>query len=165
VIDGVVRVMQPRAQAGEITLSAKLAKNLPRLYADERVLKQILLNLFSNAVKFTPPGGAIEIEAARDPEGGLAVSVRDTGIGMAEDDIPKALEPFQQIDNRLSRKYQGTGLGLSLVKAMIGAHGGSLRIASAPGAGTTVTVIFPAERIVSAKSTRKGAPAQNTAAA
>jgi len=135
-IDSVSRTMQPRAQAGEITLSAKLAAELPRLYADERILRQIMLNLLSNAVKFTPPGGQVEIEAARNAEGGLSIGVRDTGIGMAEADIPKALEPFQQIDNKLSRKFQGTGLGLPLVKAMIGAHGGSLHIVSAPGAGT-----------------------------
>ena len=164
-VDSVLRTMQPHAQTGEITLSAKLAADLPRLYADERILRQIMLNLLSNAVKFTPPGGQVEIEAARHAEGGLSIGVRDTGIGMAEADIPKALEPFQQIDNKLSRKFQGTGLGLPLVKAMIGAHGGSLHIVSAPGVGTTVTVTLPVERIVSAKSTRENTPARNSAAA
>jgi signal transduction histidine kinase len=119
---------------------------LPSLTADERRLKQILLNILSNAVKFTPPGGHVAVRATVTA-GGMAIIVADTGIGIAPEDLSKALRPFGQVDSRLARKYQGTGLGLPLAKAMTESHGGTLAIASTPGQGTTVTITLPAWRI------------------
>ena len=111
----------------------------------------------SNAVKFTPPGGKVVLTVTADAAHGFAFKVIDTGIGMAPGDVPKVLAPFQQVDSTLSRKYEGTGLGLPLTKSLVELHGGTLDIASEPGAGTTVTVWLPAERVVTEK--RKRAPA------
>jgi signal transduction histidine kinase len=148
IIDVVVRAMKPQADAGGLTLITTIADDLPLLCADARIFKQILVNLVSNAIKFTEPDGEIEIGARCDEHGRFVTSVRDTGIGIAPDDIPKAFEPFRQCDNRLARKYPGTGLGLPLVKAMIASHSGILNLKSAVRGGTTVTVIFPPERVV-----------------
>lgn len=141
-----LRVVAPRARSGGLEIVTALAPVLPLFRGDSRLLRQILLNLLSNSIKFTPPGGHVEVAAAEE-NGGLMMWVRDTGIGMKPDDIPKAFEPFRQIDNRFIRKYQGTGLGLSLVKAMVEAHAGTVAVDSAPGTGTTVTIRFPATRL------------------
>jgi signal transduction histidine kinase len=121
--------------------------DVPFVLADERRLRQILINLLSNAVKFTPEGGRVKLTTARVPEG-FIVEVSDTGIGIAAEDIPKALTPFGQVDSKISRKHEGTGLGLPLVKHLVELHGGSLSIASEPNIGTVVTVFLPAMRIV-----------------
>jgi signal transduction histidine kinase len=113
-----------------------------RLKGDPAKLRQILLNLLSNAVKFTHRGGHIWVEAKRGPAG-IAVTVGDNGIGMSTEDLTVALEPFGQVDNRLERRYQGAGLGLSLAKAFIELHQGQMDFDSARGMGTRVTVTFP----------------------
>ncbi|MFP6740038.1 MAG: ATP-binding protein [Alphaproteobacteria bacterium] len=120
---------------------------LPALYADERKFKKILINLLSNAIKFTPPGGRVAIKIWFRRDNGYVFQIADTGIGIALADIPKALTPFQQVDSDLNRKYEGSGLGLPLTKALTELHGGSLGLQSEVGVGTTVTVRFPAERI------------------
>lgn len=150
-VEAAMRVVAPRAHSGGLEIVTTVAPTLPILRGDSRLLRQILLNLLSNSIKFTPSGGKIEVTAVEEG-GGIALRVRDTGIGMDADDIPKAFEPFRQIDNRFIRKYQGTGLGLSLVKAMVEAHSGSIGIESAPGAGTTVTIRFPAARVVASRA-------------
>jgi signal transduction histidine kinase len=112
------------------------------LKGDPAKLRQIFLNLLSNAIKFTPRGGYVWIEA-RYGAMGVSVTVGDSGIGMSPDDVAVALTPFGQVDNRLERRYEGTGLGLPLTKAFIELHGGQLSFESARGAGTRVTVTFP----------------------
>jgi signal transduction histidine kinase len=112
------------------------------LDADPVKVRQILINLLSNAVKFTPAGGTVTL-VGRETADGVELVVTDTGIGMKEEDIPTALAPFGQIDSRLARAYEGTGLGLPLTKALVELHDGTLRIASRPGEGTTVTVNLP----------------------
>ena len=146
VVDACLRVIDERAGAARLEVVVRIPSDLQPLRADERALKQILLNLLSNAVKFTPEGGQILVQAARD--GSLLLSVADTGIGIAEDDIPKALAQFGQVDSSLSREYDGTGLGLPLVKFLAELHGGALDVKSEIGVGTTVTVRFPAERMI-----------------
>ena len=146
-IAAALRVVAPRARSGGLEIATTIAPELPLLRGDSRLLRQILLNLLSNSIKFTPSGGKVDV-AATEEDGGLAIRVRDTGIGMKAEDIPKAFEPFRQIDNRFIRKYQGTGLGLSLVKAMVEAHSGTIGVHSSPGAGTTVTIRFPGARVV-----------------
>ncbi|HZS84592.1 MAG TPA: PAS domain-containing sensor histidine kinase [Stellaceae bacterium] len=141
------RLVQERAQRGEVAIHLRLPDDLPPLLADERKLKQILLNLLTNAVKFTPAGGSIEVTARLDGNGDLLVSVADTGIGIAAEDIATALAPFGQVDSKLNRKYEGTGLGLPLCNAMAKLHGGALAIDSVVGHGTTVTVRLPASRV------------------
>ncbi len=139
--------LRERVRAKALALDCEIPDALPLLWADPTKLKQILLNLLSNAVKFTPDGGGIAVKLAMVPAKGIELSVRDTGIGMAQEDIPTALEKFGQIDARLSRKYEGSGLGLPLTKALIERHGGTLHIRSAPNAGTTVTAVFPLARV------------------
>jgi signal transduction histidine kinase len=135
------------AEAG-LTQSVELAPDLPLLRADERKTKQVLLNLVTNAVKFTPTGGCISVEARYECDNGLVVTVLDNGIGIPGGDLERVLKPFEQVDSSLSRQHQGTGLGLPLVKAIMEMHGGHLRLKSDLGVGTEVTVTFPPERIV-----------------
>ncbi|HZS83651.1 MAG TPA: MHYT domain-containing protein [Stellaceae bacterium] len=147
VVDAALRMIQGQASAAGIRLASQIASDLPRLRADLRRVRQILLNLLSNAVKFTPDGGEVSVSAFRTAQG-VAIAVADTGIGIAAEDIPRALERFGQIENTLSRKYEGTGLGLPLSKRLIELHGGTLKLESEVGVGTTITVSFPAERLV-----------------
>ena len=118
------------------------------LRADELRVKQALLNVFANAIKFTPPGGRITVAADLTPPGGIRISVQDTGIGIAAQDIPLVLEPFGQVANAQTRVQQGTGLGLPLVRRLIELHGGRISLASELGEGTMVTLIFPPDRTI-----------------
>jgi signal transduction histidine kinase len=147
VIEASMRLMRDRAQTAGVALSPALPPDLPLVRCDEMRLKQILLNLLSNAVKFTPSGGRVTVRAFLDAAG-LSITVEDTGIGIAASDLAKALRPFGQIDSRLNRKYQGTGLGLPLAKSMIEMHGGRLELDSAPGVGTRATAWLPIERVI-----------------
>ena len=117
---------------------------------DETALKRVLINLLANAVKFSEPGGAVVVRSAFDAYGDLAIAVIDEGIGMAPEEIPIALTPFRQVNAGLQRKYEGTGLGLPIAKQLVEMHGGTLVIDSAPGAGTTVTILLPAARVMAA---------------
>jgi signal transduction histidine kinase len=145
-----LRMIELEAARAGIALAIALADDLPLLRADARRVRQVLLNLLSNAVKFTPRGGEIRLTAI--PRGGeLAIAIADTGIGIAAQDIPRALERFGQVDSSLSRKYEGTGLGLPLARRLMELHGGRLDIESAVGIGTTVTASFPGERLIAAR--------------
>ncbi len=146
-------LVEERAEKAEVNLESDVADGLPPLYADERKLKQILINLLSNAVKFTPAGGTVTMKTWSSSDAGYVFQVADTGIGIAAEDTHKALAPFTQIDSDLSRKYEGTGLGLPLAKALTELHGGSLDLQSEVGVGTTITVRFSAERIMSDAAT------------
>jgi signal transduction histidine kinase len=143
--DTVSRFMRERASHAGLVLSIDLPDGMPAVKADKRALRQVLLNLLSNSVKFTPAGGQITLEAIRELDGGIGFRVHDTGIGIAACDIPKALEPFGLIDSSLSRKYTGTGLGLPITRALIELHRGRFELTSEPGIGTTVTVYLPAD--------------------
>ncbi|HWC62861.1 MAG TPA: HAMP domain-containing sensor histidine kinase, partial [Rhizomicrobium sp.] len=118
-----------------------LEEQLP-LLGDPAKLRQIFLNLLSNAMKFTPSGGEVWLDAKMTPEG-VAVTVGDSGIGMSPEDIEVAMQPFGQVDNRLERRYEGTGLGLPLTRAFVELHGGSMSFESARDQGTRITVLFP----------------------
>jgi signal transduction histidine kinase len=150
VVHACLTLIDERATLAQVTLTSDIADDLPMVRADERKLKQVLLNLLSNAVKFTPAGGSISVCACASAGGELEIVVSDTGIGMSEADIPKALTPFTQIDNSLSRKFGGTGLGLPLSNSFVQLHGGRMTVISELGRGTIVTVTLPASRIVSA---------------
>jgi signal transduction histidine kinase len=142
-IESCIRIVHERAENGGLNLISDIAPNLPTLNADERMVKQILLNLLSNAIKFTAAGGSVRVICRADENGGLMMQVVDTGIGIAPADIERALQPFEQVDTSLHRKYQGTGLGLPLARSMCELHGGRFEIESTVGKGTTVTVRFP----------------------
>jgi signal transduction histidine kinase len=139
------RLMQGRAADQDLRIRLVIAA-LPPMQIDRLRVKQILLNLLSNAIKFTLTGGVVSLEADRDPDGGVEVRVRDTGIGIAPEKIALVFEPFRQVDCDLSRKFEGTGLGLTLVKSLIEIHDGTVRIESVLNKGTCVTIRFPAAR-------------------
>lgn len=146
-----LRMVAPQAQAAGIALTSEIAGDLPLFRADKRRLKQTLVNLLGNAVKFTRPGGRIQVRVSvRD--GGAAIAVADTGIGIAPHDIPRALERFGQVDSTLARKYEGAGLGLPLAKHFMEMHGGTLSLESTLDVGTTVTVTLPASRALTVAS-------------
>ncbi len=145
-IESCLRLVKDRAVNGKLTLITDLMPNLPPLHADERAVKQMLINLLSNATKFTPAGGRITVGARTDESGDYLISVADTGIGIDEKDIEKAMAAFSQVDSALNRKYAGTGLGLPLVRLLAELHDGELELESRLGQGTTVTVRLPQKR-------------------
>ncbi len=131
----------------DVELINNLPKDGMRLLAVERMVRQILINLVGNAIKFTPAGGTVCITGGPVADGAYELTVRDSGVGMSEQDIAVALTPFGQIANLLGAKHTGTGLGLPLAKAMIELHGGTLTIQSTPYKGTAVTLTFPPARV------------------
>jgi len=148
IANAIMKLVLGLAHTGNVKLELDVSDDISKLYADERKVKQILLNLLSNAIKFTPDGGKVTLKIWSRAASGYVFQVIDTGIGIAFEDIPKALTPFQQIDSGLNRRHEGTGLGLPLTKSLVEMHGGYLDLQSEVGVGTTVTVRFPAERIV-----------------
>jgi signal transduction histidine kinase/sensor domain CHASE-containing protein len=137
-MESVARLIRPRAESGELAFTVNLPAEMLVLHADRRALKQILINLLSNAVKFTPAGGTVELSCHPVPNG-VAFVIRDSGIGISAKDIDTALSPFGQIDSNLARRYEGTGLGLPIVKGICELHGGKLQIESEVNHGTVVT--------------------------
>ncbi|HZT52645.1 MAG TPA: ATP-binding protein [Stellaceae bacterium] len=151
VLDSVCRLMSTKIEGSGLTIETSFAPKLSLLFCDRLKLKQVVLNVLSNAVKFTPQGGRIAISADSAPESGFKITIRDTGIGIAKEDIPRVLLPFEQVESSLSRTHNGTGLGLPLTAAMMMLHGGSIDIDSEIDKGTTVTLSFPAARLVDAR--------------
>ena len=145
--DTVSRFVRERASSAGLTMSIDMPADMPAVKADRRAMRQVLLNLLSNSVKFTPAGGHIALEAIREPCGDIGFRVRDNGIGIAAGDIPRALEPFGLVNSSLSRRYTGTGLGLPITRALVELHRGRFELTSEPGVGTTATVYLPADRV------------------
>jgi len=143
-----MRLMQHKASEAEVAVEIDIAGDLPAILADETRIKQILLNLVSNGLKFTPPGGKVLVHASLAEDGALELEVTDTGRGISEGDIAKVLEPFRQVESIMSRSHEGSGLGLAISKQLAELHGGTLTIVSELGAGTTVTVRIPPERVL-----------------
>ncbi len=140
-------MLRGRANENSLTLTLESSVDQPGLVADERRLKQVLINLISNAVKFTPEGGSITV-SARQTERGFELAVADTGIGIAEDDMEKAMIPFGQVDSSLARRHEGTGLGLPLSKRLVELHGAEFELESKLGKGTTARIVFPISALV-----------------
>ncbi|MBS0644442.1 MAG: PAS-domain containing protein [Proteobacteria bacterium] len=148
VVRTAVRQVYSAAQAAEVTLTVEVPDDLPRLRADERRMLQAVSQLLSNAVKFTPEGGSVTVSATVADDGALRIRVADTGIGVAEVDLDRVFEPFIQLDEGLSRRYGGSGLGLYIARAIVEAQGGSIRLASTPGQGTTAEIQLPARCVI-----------------
>jgi signal transduction histidine kinase len=148
IVGGCTRQMQPRAAAADLELCAVLPASPCMFRGDPAKLRQIVFNLLSNAVKFTPPGGRVDVRIEGRTDGGIDLIVHDTGVGMTPADIPRAFQPFTQLDSGLARRYEGTGLGLPLTASLVELHGGRLVLDSALGRGTSATVAFPPERTV-----------------
>jgi len=149
------RRMEEKEQVVEVALASELAG----MQGDSTMVRQILVNLLSNAAKFTPPKGRIAVRGGLSAAGWLELAVTDTGIGIAAEDLARVFTPFTQLDGELSRQYDGAGLGLPLSRAYAELHGGTLELASAPGAGTTATVRFPPARIRLRQSANDPGPA------
>jgi signal transduction histidine kinase len=147
VISECVSIMQSQANQDRVVMRVGLAANLPPIRADERALKQILLNLLSNAIKFNEPGGQVIVSSALTDAGYVLIRVKDTGIGMSDDEVQTALEPFKQV----SHKKPGTGLGLPLTKALIEANQASFTIKSRKSEGTLVEIAFPPPQVLAAE--------------
>ncbi|GJL85366.1 MAG: hypothetical protein DHS20C02_11410 [Micavibrio sp.] len=147
-------IIASKAGSGYITVTNN-TQDMPNVIGEALALKQVALNLLSNAVKFTPNGGSVTISSEIDGQGQLRLSFTDTGIGLSEEEIEKALSPFGQIDNALDREGSGTGLGLTLVNSMMLLHDGKLEIFSEKSVGTTAAVVFPAERVSPKKEEKK----------
>ncbi len=144
---GSQRLIAETARRRDIALSVHLPETAATVTGDPTRLRQILLNLLSNAVKFTPEGKSVALSCGRDGDS-LFLRVADTGIGIKPDDLPMVMQPFQQVDNSFSRRYEGTGLGLPLTQTLVDLHGATLSIESVPDKGTTVTVRLPAWRVI-----------------
>ena len=140
IVEGCVRLVHEQCERAQLSLEVQPWHEPLRVNADSTKLRQVFLNLLSNAIKFTEPEGAISIAVEPVDAERVTVNIGDTGIGMAPEEIPIALAPFEQVDNKLARRYQGTGLGLPLAKALVELQGGDLAISSEPGKGTLVRV-------------------------
>jgi PAS domain S-box-containing protein len=149
-----------RAGKGDIRIGLEIATDLPHVRGDYRRLLQIVLNLMTNAVKFTPPGGSITVKVALDTRGDMVLTVTDTGIGIPAKDIDRVFEPFVQVNRSAFHQQEGTGLGLAICRNLIELHQGRIEISSQPGQGTEVRVTLPAARII-----RGTSPGESTAPA
>jgi PAS domain S-box-containing protein len=143
----VLRSMQDRARAAELTLTVDIPTDLPLVLVDQRLTRQILANLLSNAVKFTQAGGRVTLRAYRSEDKDLIIEIEDNGIGIPEKDLDRVLEPFVQAESHRARRYGGTGLGLALARRLAELHGGRLTLVSQPDFGTRVGLHIPASRL------------------
>lgn len=146
VIQSALRLVAMQSKAEGVYLKHEEAADIPGFLGDPRLVKQILINLISNAVKFSRADGKVIVRTEVGAAGGLEIQVKDTGLGMTTDEVAIALKPFRQIENAYSRSRPGTGLGLPLAVALTELHGGTLRVESEPGKGTTILLRFPASR-------------------
>jgi two-component system cell cycle sensor histidine kinase PleC len=143
IVEAAVEILRDAIAAKSQTLDVRVPQGLPMLSVDAKRLRQILVNLLSNANKFTEPRGRIILVAKKTPDGGATIAVADTGAGMSTDQIAVALRPFGQVQEHLSRTQEGAGLGLPIARGLARQHGGELHVESQPGAGTTVFLTLP----------------------
>jgi signal transduction histidine kinase len=142
---GSVGLLQRAAELSGVKLELKIATGPLRIRTDETKFRQVVLNMASNAIKFTPRGGSVTVEAGPDPEGGATVLIiRDTGIGIAPEDVATVMRPFGQVQNEHTRQHKGSGLGMPLTKRLVELLGGTFSLASQPGRGTVISIRFPA---------------------
>ncbi len=165
-LNSTVRLVRERAKESTIDMTSHAAADLPDLFADPRLTKQALINLLSNAVKFTPSGGSVRISIT-ERDGGIAIEVTDTGIGIADEDLERVREPFVQQESSLNRTHEGTGLGLPLVNSVAELHGGAFELESELSKGTKATIWFPPERVLGRSESppmgrRRATPAAQT---
>jgi two-component system cell cycle sensor histidine kinase PleC len=149
ILEAAVAAFKRSATDLGLSLEASFAPDMPAVRGDPDKLLQVFNNLISNAIKFTPPGGSVHVSAQLLEDGGAAVSVRDTGVGMTEEEVKLSLTPFAQVDASHSRWREGAGLGLPIAKALVALHGGKLKVQSAKSLGTEVTVYLPSRHQVS----------------
>ncbi len=151
-------IMTARVEQAGVDLKIDLADDLPELLAEELGFKQVMLNLIGNAIKFTPKGGKVTVTAKVQPTGEMDIDITDTGIGMSAAEIQKAMQPFGKVDTSFSGMKEGTGLGLTIVDSLVRLHGGSFKLISEKGVGTTARVTMPASRVLLAEKPSSEAP-------
>jgi signal transduction histidine kinase len=142
-----VTTVRPLADKKLVAIDCRHRRTDAVIRVDQTKFKQVLLNLLSNAVKFTQPSGRVVVDCSRDDHGDLLISVRDTGVGIPREQLEKVLEPFEQVEDHLTRRNEGTGLGLPIAKALIELHGGELSLESEINVGTTAELRLPCERV------------------
>ncbi len=155
-----VNFLQARIGAARLQLHNLVGDNTPQVVGEELAIKQVFLNLLTNAIKFTPADGHVTISSETDAEGRLRLSITDTGIGLSEGELERIMVPLSQADGSFNRNYSGAGLGLALVHSLMSLHGGAFELFSQKGIGTTATIVFPPRRVVQAEG--KGVAAQAT---
>ncbi len=153
VVDKTLRMCGQKAEEGKVALVFTKAAGDHNIYADERLIRQVTLNLVTNAIKFTPPGGRVEVSAQTSQTNGIVLNVKDSGIGIPAGDIERVLRPFEQVESATARRHGGTGLGLPYSKKIIEIHGGTLKLSSEENIGTTVRIDLPATRLRLAQPT------------
>jgi two-component system, cell cycle sensor histidine kinase PleC len=156
-------MLDMRARTKQITLNSQLERGLPRIWADERSIRQIIINLMANGIKFTPSGGEVTVKVGWTATGGQYLSIKDTGPGIPDDEIPIVMETFGRGSNAIKTAEQGTGLGLPIVKGLVELHGGQFHLRSRLREGTEVIVIFPAARVTQSMTLVQGAAAKAAA--
>src|SRR5581483_4238019 len=159
IIANVEELLKSRLDSARVRLESKIPADGPRILIEPLHLKQLLINIIGNAVKFSAPGTAVTVTTGRLLDGSLAVEIIDTGIGIPSDKLEDLFQPFSQAENGLARNHDGIGLGLTISKAIIDAYGGSIEIQSRLNIGTTVTLIFPKERVREVSTARDAAGA------
>jgi len=147
-----IRLTAERAGREGLVIDNRIPADLPNVMADARQMRQVLINLLSNAIKFTEPGGKITASARQVEDGGIEISISDTGVGIEPDQLTNVQQPFVQVADALTRKHQGSGLGLAIVRSIVSLHGGSFTLESAVGEGTTATVTLPPGRVLAARA-------------
>jgi signal transduction histidine kinase len=165
-VESCARMIRGLMDEKRILFTCEIPATLPKLFGDDLKIRQVLLNLLSNAAKFTPHDGRVTLRAGLEPNGAFAIRVIDTGIGIAAEDLDKVFTPFTQLNANLSRQVQGTGLGLPLARALVELHGGRLTITSKKGVGTRATIRLPASRVrrpagIGTGATARPGPAQH----
>ena len=166
-IHSIVRMVEYRAKEAGVSVRTSVPQDVPRLFADERSIRQILINTVDNAIKFSNAGGVVVINVRPKADGSLTLEIVDTGVGIPDQDLERILKPFEQVHAALSRPHQGCGLGLPIVKSLADLHGCSTHILSQVGLGTCVRIGFPAERVVrpaNSATISEAAPARANAA-
>ncbi len=158
-LEGCVKMLAEQAEKNGVELARTTPAPLPNFIGDEMKFRQVIINLLSNAIMFTPEGGQVTLEAEIEADGALRVAVVDTGIGIAPEDLAKVMAPFMQVESVHSRKYEGTGLGLPISRALTELHGGELALTSELETGTTIILRFPASRVEPAPAVPQGAAA------
>lgn len=153
-LNACIATQRSAASDADVTLQPRIPFDLPAVRGDGSKLQQALGNILSNAIKFSRKGGKVAIEAQRTNTDGVAISIRDSGVGMTEEEVAVALTPFGQVDGSRARWREGTGLGLPIAKALVELHGGTLEITSMKDHGTEVRVILPSRRAVSVAEAR-----------